>query len=171
VTDPPPLYDAPEPLTEAHDRAEFHSGEPSLDRWLRERALMNMASGATKTYALCPRGSRRVIGYYGLAMGRILHQEVPGSMRRNMPAAIPAVMLGRLAVDVAWRGKGLGGALLSDAITRSRRAAEVVAARLVVVHAISAEAEAFYRHYGFTRLPVATPSLALDLVKLARTVQ
>ena len=89
-------------------------------------------------------------------------------MRRNMPKSIPAVLLGRLAVDRAWQGKGLARALLADVVRRSLRASHEVSARLVIVHAISPAAEAFYLHHGFTRLPVETPTLALDLVKLQK---
>jgi len=101
-------------------------------------------------------------------MGQILAQDVTGSMRRNMPNAIPAVVLGRLAIDLAWQGKGLGRAMLGDSLRRSLRASADISARLVVVHAISPAAEAFYLHHGFTRLPVDTPTLALDLVKFER---
>jgi len=101
-------------------------------------------------------------------MGQILAREVTGSMRRNMPAFIPAVTLGRLAIDRAWQVKGLGRALLADVVRRSLRASSEVSARLVIVHAISPGAEAFYLHHGFTRLPVEAPSLALDLVKLLK---
>ena len=101
-------------------------------------------------------------------MGQVLNQETPGAMRRNMPRQIPAVILGRLAIDRNWQGRGIGAALLHDAVQRSLRAASEVSARLLVVHAISPAAEAFYRHHGFSRLPIETPTLALDLVKFAR---
>ena len=101
-------------------------------------------------------------------MGQILAQEVIGSMRRNMPSVIPAVVLGRLAIDLAWQGKGLGGAMLADVLRRSLRAAAEVSARLVIAHAISPAAEAFYLHHGFTRLPVDAPTLAIDLVKFQK---
>jgi GNAT superfamily N-acetyltransferase len=100
-------------------------------------------------------------------MGQILNQEAIGSMRRNMPHQIPAVILGRLAIDEKWQGKGLGKALLQDAVQRSTRAAKEVAARLLIVHVISTEAEAFYSHHGFMRLPTETPTYALDLIKFA----
>jgi GNAT superfamily N-acetyltransferase len=168
VTNPAALFDAPVPLDGTHDLAEFQSGEPVLDEWLRERALANMESAASRTYVVCPPGSRRVVGFYALCMGQILNQDGTGAMRRNMPRHIPAVILGRLAVDQAFQGQKLGAALLHDAVTRSFRAAGEVSARLVVVHAISPAAEAFYRHHGFTRLPVELPTYALDLAKLAK---
>jgi predicted N-acetyltransferase YhbS len=101
-------------------------------------------------------------------MGQILAREVTGSMRRNMPKQIRAVILGRLAIDLAWQGKGLGRALLAEVMRRSVLASSEVSARLVIVHAISLAAEAFYVHHGFTRLPVESPSFAIDLVKFQK---
>jgi GNAT superfamily N-acetyltransferase len=160
-------FSSPVHLTAQHDLDDFQSGEESLDSWLRGRAIDNMEMGASRTYVICPSGSRKVIGYYAICMGHIINQEVIGSMRRNMPRHIPAVILGRLAIDEKWQGKGLGGALLRDAAERSVRAAKEVSARLLIVHAISPEAEAFYLHHGFSRLPTETPTYALDLIKFA----
>lgn len=153
-------------LTEAHDHSLFDSGEPVLDDWLRRRAWSNLQVEASRTYVVCPGGSKRIVGYFALSMGQILGSEVVGSMRRNMPPQIPALHLGRLAIDLAWQGKGLGRALLHDITRRALRSD--AAARLIIVHAISPAAEAFYLHHGFTRLPVATPTYALDLVKLKK---
>lgn len=161
-------FTVPSPIDDTHQLDHFECGEPTLDDWLRRRALDNLRLGATRTYVSCRAGTRRVVGYYALAMGSILSQDVPGGMRRNMPRLIPCVVLGRLAVDVTARGTGLGGALLQDAVSRSAKAAREVSARLVIVHALSQAAEAFYERHGFVRLPVETPTLALDLVKLER---
>lgn len=68
-------------------------------------------------------------------MGHILNQDATGSMRRNMPRQIPAVMLGRFAIDQMWQEKELGQALLKDAVQRSVRVAQEVSARLLVIHA------------------------------------
>ncbi len=158
--------DPPVLLTQAHDASAFDSGEPALDEWLRRRAWQNLQSAASRTYVVCPQGSPRIVGYFALSMGQILAQEATGAMRRNMPRWIPAVILGRLAIDRGWQGRGIGRALLADAVRRSLRASAEVSARLVIVHAISPAAEAFYLRHGFTRLPVETPTFALDLVKL-----
>jgi len=168
VTDAPAAVGAPVPLTEAHDGSAFDSGEPVLDDWLRRRAWNNLLTAASRTYVVCPEGSLGIVGYFALSMGQILAHETTGAMRRNMPKFIPAVVLGRLAIDRAWQGKGLGRALLADAVRRAQIASAEVSARLVIVHAISPAAEAFYLHHGFARLPVETPTLALDLVKLRR---
>ncbi len=158
----------PVQLTEAHELADFASGEVALDDWLRDRAWSNQVLAASRTYVVCPTGSNTVAGYFALSMGQIVATDAAGSMRRNMPLQIPAVILGRLAIDKSWQGKGLGRALLADVVRRARVASTEISARLVVVHAISPKAEAFYLHHGFTRLPVETPTLALDLVKLAK---
>lgn len=168
MTDAAPLFSPPVLLTQAHDTASFDCGEPVLDDWLRNRAWDNMQVAASRTYVICPAGSGRIVGFFALSMGQILAQDVKGSMRRNMPRQIPAVTLGRLAIDRAWQGKGLGRALLADVVPRSLRAGAEVSARLVIVHAISPDAEAFYLHHGFTRLPGEAPTLALDLLKLQK---
>ena len=164
----PPTCDAPVLLTPTHDGSTFDSGEIVLDDWLRQRAWPNLQSAASRTYVVCPTGSLKIVGYFALSMGQILAQETPGSVRRNMPRHIPAVTLGRLAIDRAWQGRGLGRALLADVVRRALRASSEVSARLIVVHAISTAAEAFYLRHGFTRLPIKAPTLALDLIKLQR---
>lgn len=160
------VFDAPVLLTQTHEISSFDSGEPVLDDWLRQRAWGNLQSAASRTYVACLGGSQQVVGYFSLSMGQILAQEVVGSMRRNMPRYIPVVMLGRLAIDRTYQGKGLGVALLKNVVDRALRASQEVSARLIIVHAISASAESFYLHHGFTRLPVDTPTFALDLVKI-----
>jgi GNAT superfamily N-acetyltransferase len=170
VTEAPPLFGDPVLLTEAHDTSAFDSGEPFLDDWLRRRAWSNLQTAASRTYVVCPTDSLEIVGFFALSMGQILAREAVGSMRRNMPNFIPAIVLGRLAISRRCQGRGLGRALLADAVRRSLRASSEVSARLVIVHAISPAAEAFYLHHGFTRLPVETPTLALDLVKLQKLV-
>lgn len=159
-------FESPVQLTDEHDLAQFTSGEPALDDWLQQRALKNMKIGATKTYVLCAPESLTVIGYYAICASHIVSTDVTSSMRRNMPNQIPGILLGRLAIDTTWQGQGLGSRLLRDVVMRCKRSSREIGARLIIVHAISDEAEKFYRHYGFTRLPVESPTLALDITKL-----
>jgi hypothetical protein len=166
VTDPNPVFAPPALLTEAHDSASFDCGEPVLDDWLRHRAWDNLQVAASRTYVVCPSESNRIAGYFALSMGQILATEATGSMRRNMPRQIPAVVLGRLAIDRTCQG--LGRALVFEVLRRSVVASAEVSARLVIVHAISTAAEAFYCHHGFTRLPGENPTFALDLVKFQK---
>jgi GNAT superfamily N-acetyltransferase len=138
---------APELLAQAHCLADFSSGEVTLDDWLKRRAHANQASGASRTYVICE--DMRVVGYYALASGAITVESAPGRFRRNMPNPIPAAVLGRLAVDLDWQGKGIGRALFRDAARRIAHAAEAIGIRGIVVHAISEEAKRFYVALGF----------------------
>lgn len=159
------LFDPPVPINRNQIFENFESGEPLLDEWLKKCAISNLELGASRTYVICPKGSQVVVGFFSLNMGQMLASETMGSMRRNMPSQIPAVVLGRLAIDLKWQGKGLGRALIFEAMRRALRASEDVAARIVIVHAISPTAENFHKHHGFTRLPVEAPMLAIDLLK------
>jgi GNAT superfamily N-acetyltransferase len=107
---------APAPLAAEHDLEQFSSGTPPLDEWLKRRARQNEAGGASRTYVIAD--GRRIVGYYSLAAGSVLHTAATGRVRRNMPDPVPAALLGRLAIDKAWQGRGLGSALLRDAVLR-----------------------------------------------------
>ncbi|MGO4837783.1 GNAT family N-acetyltransferase, partial [Rhizobiaceae sp. 2RAB30] len=108
-------------------------------------------SGASRTYVVAD--GRRVVGYYCLASGALDLADAPGSVRRNMPDPIPMAVLGRLSIDRDWQGKGLGTALLQDAVLRTSQAAAILGIRGLLVHAISDEAKAFYERYGFLCSP------------------
>ena len=138
---------APSPLVAAHDITTFACGQASLDDWLRGRALANQDTGASRTYVIAE-GSR-VVGYYALASGSVVAAEAPGKIRRNMPDPVPVMVLGRLAIDTAWQGKGLGADLLRDAVLRTIQAAEIGGISALLVHAIDEQAAAFYRRAGF----------------------
>jgi len=152
---------APTLLTEAHDLELFQNGTDSLDQWLRRRARANQVSGASRTYVVALEG--RVVGYYCLSSGGLDLADAPGSIRRNMPDPIPVAVLGRLAVDQRWQGKGLGAALLQDAALRAAQAAAILGVRGLLVHAISEEAKGFYEHYGFAASPNNPMTLVLSL--------
>jgi GNAT superfamily N-acetyltransferase len=142
---------APELLVEDHDLAAFDSGEPSLDDWLRKRALANQAGGASRTFVACE--EKRVVGYYALASGAVTAASVPGRFKRNMPDPIPVVLLGRLAIDRTWQGRGLGRSLFRDAASRVSQAADVIGIRGILVHALSEDARKFYLALGFVECP------------------
>lgn len=158
------MLSAPVPLAEAHILEGFDSGHDTLDEWLRRRARANQVSGASRTYVVAD--GERVAGYYCLVSGALAASDAPGALRRNMPDPIPMAILGRLAVDRSWQGKGLGAALLQDAVLRSAQAAHIVGIRGLLVHAISDEAKAFYEHYGFTAAPRTPMTLVLSLAGL-----
>ncbi|NNM71626.1 GNAT family N-acetyltransferase [Enterovirga aerilata] len=155
----------PELLTDTHDLTQFESGQDSLDDWLRRRARANQVSGASRTYVVSE--GVQVVGYYCLASGAIAAIDAPGPVRRNMPDPIPMAILGRLAIDRRWQGKGLGTALLQDAVLRTAQAAHIMGIRGLLVHAISEDAKAFYEHYGFKASPSHPMTLVLSLKGVA----
>lgn len=157
---------APEKLSPAHDLSEFQCGEPALDQWLVRRALQNEESGASRTYVVGV--GRRVVGYYALAAGAIAHTHAPGRVRRNMPDPVPVMVIGRLAVDVSFRGRGIGPGLLKDAILRIVQASEIAGIRAILVHAISEAAKQFYQKWGFVPSPVDPMTLTITVEEAAR---
>ncbi|MBB4238940.1 GNAT family N-acetyltransferase [Rhizobium esperanzae] len=155
------MLSPPALLGEAHDLQLFNSGHDSLDEWLRRRARANQVSGASRTYVVCE--GERVIGYYCLSSGALAVSHAPGTIRRNMPDPVPMAVLGRLAIDRNWQGKGVGAALLQDAVLRTGQAAHIMGIRGLLVHAVSDEAKAFYERYGFVASPANPMTLVLSL--------
>jgi GNAT superfamily N-acetyltransferase len=151
----------PSLLTGAQERTRFDSGSPQLDAWLRERALRNEGTGASRTYVACE--GARVVAFYSLANGAVAHREAPGRLKRNMPDPIPVMVLGRLAVDREFQGRGLGKALLRDAILRTLQAAAIAGVRAILVHAKNENARRFYERFGFLASPANPRTLVLPL--------
>jgi GNAT superfamily N-acetyltransferase len=102
---------------------------------------------------------------YSLAAGSLLPGAATGQVRRNMPNPVPVILLGRLAVDHAWQGKGLGSDLLRDAVLRVLAAGEAIGVRAILVHAISPEAKAFYEKHGFRPSPVDPMTLMVTVAE------
>ena len=152
----------PVPITAAHDTSLFNCRHDSLNQWLRRRALSNASSGATRTYVVCAE-NQRVVGYYALAAGSLDVESAPTRLRRNMPDPLPVVVLGRLAVDDTWSGRGVGSGLLKDAVLRSLQAAELIGACALLCHAIDADAKAFYARHGFVESPTQELAMMLGL--------
>jgi predicted N-acetyltransferase YhbS len=155
---------APEPLGPRHDVELFQSGVETLDTWLKRRAMKNQGSGASRTFVVCE--GDRVVAYYALAFSAVTVDVAPGRFRRNMPDPIPVVVLGRLAVDQSRQGKGLGRALVRDAGRRVVQAADTIGVRGLLVHALSADAKAFYERLGFDPSPLDPLVLMVTLADL-----
>jgi GNAT superfamily N-acetyltransferase len=163
-----PHLGAPEHLSAAHDIAAFDSGVPALDDWLKKRALANEESGASRTYVIVADG--RVVGYYALATGAVTHDTATGKTRRNMPEPVPVMVLGRLAVDRDFQGRGVGAGLLRDAVLRTLQAAAIAGIRALLVHAISDEARRFYERNGFVASPIAPMTLMITIADAEKIV-
>lgn len=152
---------APCPISPAHDLSDFNSGEPVLDTWLRAKALKNKYSGASRTYVLLE--ECKVVAYYSLAVGSVVHAFTPSNIKRNMPNPLPIMILARLAVETQAQGQGIGKALVRDALLRTKQAAQIAGIRALLVHALHAQAAEFYRQCGFQPSPVDDLTLMLRL--------
>ena len=155
---------APGLLTAEHDLAPFECGVVSLDDWLRKRALKNNLEGGSRTYVVAE--ERRVVAYYALSASNVASAESTGRFRRNMPDPVPVALLGRLAVDRAYHGRGFGRALLRDAASRVLHAADTLGIRGMIVQALSEDARRFYLALGFEASPLDPMTLMVTLADL-----
>ena len=153
---------APQPLTAVHRVNDFACGEPSLDEWLKRRALNNQQSGASRTFVVVDEADQ-VLGYYALAAGAVAHQLATGAVRRNMPDPVPVLVLGRLAVDSRVQGIQLGAGMLQDAVNRAISVSQNTGVRALLVQALNEQARGFYQHYGFVPSPHNPMTLMLCL--------
>lgn len=160
-------YSAPRPIAEADDLATFDSAEPSLDDYLRKRALANHVAGASRCFVTCRDG--RVVGFYALASGSTERDTLPGSVHRNMPDPVPVILLARLAVDRKEHDRGLGRHLLRDAIARCVQVADTIGVRAILAHALHDEARSFYAHFDFEPSPTDSLHMVLSM-KDARAI-
>ncbi|MCF8506926.1 MAG: GNAT family N-acetyltransferase [Caulobacter sp.] len=139
---------APEPLTERHDLSWFDCGKPALDHWLRTRALSNQLKGFTVVMVVHEEG--RVVGYYGLAPTAVVPAVLPRSVKTGQPPnPVPCLLLGQLATDVGWAGRGIGTGLLRHALIRCVHGARLIGGRALMVNAIDPEAARFWQRRGF----------------------
>jgi ribosomal protein S18 acetylase RimI-like enzyme len=119
------------PLAAIHDRTAFKSGSEPLDLYLRQQITQDIRRRVTACFVAITR-EQRLAGYYTLASASLLFSDLPADTGRRLPRypSVPAVRIGRLAVDEAFKGQGLGGALLADALQRAVRS-EIAAYALV----------------------------------------
>ena len=170
-SDSPVHLRAPERLTARHDVSSFDNGKhPSLDVWLRERALTSEGLSA-RTYVICDAATpNRVVGYYAISTAMEQRIALPSAkLRRGMPEQIPLLLIGRLAVDRNFQGIGLGRELLSNALNRCVAASNIAGARGIVAHAIDNEAVRFYERHGFQVSPLGERVMLLP-IEFARTL-
>jgi GNAT superfamily N-acetyltransferase len=160
----------PEPLTAAHDLSQFSCGKPSLDRWLKTRALSNQEKGFTAV--LVVHEANRVVGYYGLAPTSAVPSTLPRSIRTGQPPdPVPCLLLGQLATDLNWTGKGIGTGLLKHALERCVTAASLIGGRALIVNAVDPEAAEFWTRRGF--IPSKDDPLVLfrSIADIARSIE
>jgi GNAT superfamily N-acetyltransferase len=142
----------PQAIGESHRLTGFECGKPELDMWLRDSARHAEGHRTARTF-VWHTGDEAVVAYYSLAAHVIEREELGSKLGRGNPARIPAILLARLALDKSLHGRGFGGVLLADALSRAVAASLNVACRFVVVDATDADAAGFYQAHGFTPVP------------------
>jgi GNAT superfamily N-acetyltransferase len=157
---------SPRPIAAGDRISTFHCGQTSLDEWLRNRAIGNEKAGVSRTMVSATRDGR-VAGYYCLSASSLVRDDGPPDLAAGMPTVIPVVLLGRLAVDEEFHGRGLGASLLQHATNRALEAGETIGIRAMLVHALTDDVVPFYERFGFTRFPDHKHTLYL-LMKDAR---
>ncbi len=150
------------PLTDAHDRGAFTSGSELLDRYFHTQVTHDIRRRVTACYVALTE-EQRVAGYYTLAAASVLLTDLSPEIQKKLPRypSVPTVLMGRLAVDRAFRGQGLGGALLADALHRGAHTG--IGAYALLVDAKDEKAVEIYRHHGFIALPNSPQRLFLPL--------
>ena len=160
-----------EPLGQEHDRAAFSCGQESLDRYFHRQVRQDVRRKVATCFVAVEAGSGKVAAYYTLAAAGIPLTDLPKEAAKKLPRypSIPAVRIGRLAVDSRYQGRGLGGALLADALVRVM--ASPAAAYALLVDAKDETAVEFYHHFGFIPLTSQPRTLFLPVSTAAQLLQ
>jgi predicted N-acetyltransferase YhbS len=153
-------------LALAYDTTEFTSGSSDLDRNIKVHALQSQRANIAQTYVAVVQ--ERVVGYHTLVVGSVTYEESPERLNKAVPRhPVPIMLLARLAVDTTWQAKGLGLALVVDAMRRVLQVADIAGVRAMAVHAKDDNARRFYEHLGFE----AFPGQALTLYRLVKDIR
>ena len=155
-----PQFRPPEPITAAHDVSGFSCISEELNTWLKRRALANEGKTA-RTYVVTL--GQRVVGYYCLAAGGISRDQLPRAIRQDNPNMVPVMVLGRLATDRNFEGRGIGSGMLQEAISRTLAMSIEAGIRGLLVHALDDRAAGFYQKFHFVQCHVGERTLLLPL--------
>lgn len=162
-------YSAPVPITAEHRVDRFECGKPKLTGWLKVHALDNEGRSSRTYVVVANTGPEagEVVGYYTLATGGVTRSELPRKIRQDLPDPVPVMVLGRLAVDERHQKKGLGPAMLREAMQRTLDISQSAGVRALMVHAIDDQAVTFYLQYGFVLFPADSRTMFLPIETLA----
>jgi ribosomal protein S18 acetylase RimI-like enzyme len=162
----PESISGPQPLGSLHEAADFECGVPSLDEYIAKQALRDQSAGKVRTFIIAQ--GVRVVGYFSVSAASIEPKDATARSAKGQGAQpIPAVLIGRFAVDSGYQGRRLGEAMLLEALSKSVQAADTIGARVVLVHAVDERARSFYLRYGFE----ASPTDRLHLMLLMKDVR
>lgn len=146
------MYESVRKLTPADSTEGFDCGQLSLNQFLQRYALVNQKANSAQTYVCCL--GAEVVGFYSLAVGSVDPEDAPARVVKGLARhPVPVMILARLAVDRDHQGKGLGKALLKDALLRTAQAADIAGIRCLLVHAKDEAARQWYESWEFEPSP------------------
>lgn len=159
-----------EPLGKHHDRAQFICGEADLDKYIREYASQDVKRHTARVFVAAT--DNQVIGFYTMSALSVLHTAMPPDIANKLPKyPVPAALLGRLAVDTSFQGKGIAAALMVNAMKRVLLASNDITMYALFVDAKNEQAKAFYRKYGFMELQEHPLRLFLSMETISDFIQ
>lgn len=158
-----------ENLNSGHRKNEFSCGKEMLDNYLHKQANQDIKRKLSACFVINDQKTNLLKGYYTLANNSISQETIPRKFKRKLPksySSIPTTLLGRLAIDKRFQGKGIGKLLLIDALKRSYEISKNIGSFAVVVDPLDEDAENFYGKYGFIKLPDSGKMfLAMNTIK------
>lgn len=160
-----PAYSPVRKLAATDQLDAFDCGQAALNQFLQRHALVNQKANSAQTYVCCQ--GDVVVGFYSLAVGSVAPQAAPARVTKGLARhPVPVMILARLAVDKAHQRKGLGRALLKDALLRTAQAADIAGIRCLLVHAKDDAARQWYESWEFEPSPTDPYHLFLMLKDL-----
>lgn len=139
-----------------HNRENFDCGKELLNNYLKTQARQDINRKLSACFVLTEKGANIIKGYYTLSNNSIPLSSFSEKIQKKLPksyTSIPTTLLGRLAIDIKYQGKGIGKILLIDALKRAYETSLEIGSFAVVVDPIDSEAEHFYKKYDFIKLP------------------
>jgi len=153
-------YSKTEKINKKHHIKSFDCGKQELNNYLVKYAHQNQSKNISNTFVVTK--NDLVVGYYTLTFGAVLKDDLP--VKNNLPNyPIPVIILARLAVDKSEQGKGLGKALLKNAVLKTIQASEIAGIKAIMVKAKDKEAKVFYQKYDFIESPIDEMILFLPI--------
>lgn len=144
----------PRPLAASDDRSQFDCGRNSLNNWFRRHAWANHANDVSRVSVITDTETGRIVGYVALSAAQIERAYLPKPQQRNRPDPVPVLLLGQLAVDKAWQGKGYAADLLLYAFKTALNVSESVGSMGIITHPLDDSVKGFYAKWGFQELPL-----------------
>lgn len=140
-----------EALNSSHNREEFSCGNDFLDRYFKNQIGQETRKYTTSAFVLIETTSKKIAGYYTLSSTEIEPQNLPIEFTKRLPRyhRLPATLLGRLAIDRSFQGRGLGKVILINALSRAFQNTREIGSIALVVEAIDDQAAQYYKHFGF----------------------